>query len=502
MKNIKHVLYLKNETILFALKVILILIFYVCTTAGQDTKDLVVCSNPDSFIAGEIHSKPIVMLGDYSHHHSTPYENMINVLNSWLGQACNDKSETTNLVLILEVDNEYAGIIKKYIQTKDLDVLLNYLQPVGYLQDFEFFEKLTTFSNRVDSMNQNRKNKINFDIAGFEPVSGYKIDGNFMKKTKKEADLWFVKTRDSLVAEGIEKYLAEFPSYHALVFYGAGHLMNGLVDKRDIIPDLDSNESKSYYLASYLKDYFGKESVSIIYQDVMDDKCLNNLPAGFGKNDEVLINSSNVSCPELEPQYYDLVVFRRYTFFPPLNLNMVFSSTTVAKTIELLEETEKYLPGYRAKTKQKKTLNYLFALTGKRLEQSGEWKQWFKQEEYNGFDRLNSGSFANDIYQLLYNRNNKSNNLSYIWDLGIEDATSNYESPDSLSWIKEIWPNAVDRIKIRNAISLFWIGNEPEKKKARQFLIDSTGESFDKPSDYLHWYENKFYGVQSTKTDK
>jgi hypothetical protein len=84
------------------------------------------------------------------------------------------------------------------------------------------------------------------------------------QKTKFE---WFAYKRDELSSNNIRKILNANPEYKAVIFYGTAHLLRGRRDKAAMGSEspIGKDTTYGYFMASYLDQYFSRDSVSTFF---------------------------------------------------------------------------------------------------------------------------------------------------------------------------------------------------------------------------------------------
>ena len=65
--------------------------------------------------------------------------------------------------------------------------------------------------------------------------------------------------------------------------------------------------------------------------------------------------------------------------------------------------------------------------------------------------------------------------------------------PTEEEWDNTLWPEIQIQIKFLNAIGLFWIGTEEEKKIAKTYLKTVTSKDYKNPALYLEMWYHKHY---------
>ena len=147
---------------------LLILLFIFSSTCfGCQTKDTLYYTNPDKKVAEMIFNKQIVMIGEAPHSHPIGFDGVIKILNEWLKQLQEDASKPQNLTLILETDSSYAFDIDKYFDNGIIDSILDPRIPI---ENYEFYNNLRYFHEKIDSINKANNSAVSFTVRGFEEV--------------------------------------------------------------------------------------------------------------------------------------------------------------------------------------------------------------------------------------------------------------------------------------------------------------------------------------------
>lgn len=478
------------------LKYLIFILIFSSFSCSQKSSDFNNDADPDSVIASEINSNKIVMLGENPHINVILYQSLIDVLNKWVIITKSNSTADNSLTLILEMDSTDAHIIDTYIKTGNDSLMKEFITPYSYYETFEFYSKLRGFQTHLDSINNSTKFKIYFNIEGFEKIGGeLNLDTTWLMENKRESELYFITERDSSTANNIIKYLDYHPNTKVLMFYGAAHLQNGLINKNFGFDDFNEEELKGYYLSYYLKKKYGENNVLTINQLSINPSELPNSMLGFYKGKSMLVSPDRV--PEwYKPDYYDLFLFKPFEVMQIHRFSFAFSDFVLKKLSNIVSSCEKFLPGYKAFIGYWNTLSDIYFITGQKYKNSNELSNWIdKTKKDDRFDRLNSKEFELEMYKLYNESLSNPAAIEILNEFGFEEKDLNQSSIDLIEWHNKVWVNAQLKIKYLNAIGVNWIGYSAEKMKAKKYLIEFSGHDFDEPEMYLQWYRKNILGV-------
>jgi hypothetical protein len=447
VNNIKH----KNTT----LYLLFIVIFLAASFSSCKKNENNLISDREFLIAKEIENKKIIMVEDNFHHHPAGYKNIINILDEWLKYSKNSRDKKATLNLILERDDSIALEINRYVHTGDLSVLLDRHLIENAFEDIEFYNQLKYFNDSINIFNsKNHGINIKFNILGFEE-SGADSSPEYLRRTKREREVWFIKERDSLLSEKIKDYISKNVNERYLIYYGNMHLQKGLVDKSISNISISKDSCMGYCLAGYLANKYGDENVLII----------KSKPVAF-----------------LTHHIFSLVYSRK-----------VFESS-IKKLIIL----NKYIPSESAVEFSNSLLRKLSYLAGKDLRNVKEvisFNNNKKEFELSYFDskefkKFVFNAYSNDIFD------NKTRNDLIM--LGFHENSFQHPSLDTAEWNNKLWPEELKNIKFINAIGIYQVGYPDEKIKAKEFLKNFSGKDYAEPEKYLQWWRNVYhnYGIE------
>jgi hypothetical protein len=442
---------------------------------------------PEYYIANEINNKRIVMLGDFDHNNYASQHTIISVLNVWLNFILKYHSNEY-LSLILENSKDDIERINEFIKNNDIKVILDSHINAEYLEDLEFYYDLANFSKRIDSLNNINKYQIFFNIKGFEEI-GKEVPLKFYNMNRRELETYYVNIRDSLTANEINKYLNDNPLYKAIIFYGSAHLISKYVNKKTTV--LKDDENKGYYLAYFLKRFFGETNVLTVNQLVNP-----GYPGTFLdsiKLNDTYIISKNINLPELNPDYYDSFIFKKsYNFISSHPVIYIYNNYVIKRLIEFLKNEDTKINNYSSillKTNFSKIFFDSF------LNNVDDLENWYKAKgSIESFNLINSNEFARCIFNFFYSDTLDLNRRIFLHQLGfILNDLNPKILPDTNLWWNEIWPRSLKHIIFFNSLGTYWFGETNEKEIAKEYLINFSGEKFRDAPLYYKWYRKKYY---------
>ncbi len=455
--------------------------------------------NPEKQIINELQQRRVVMLADFGHSEPLPYQSLIAVLNQWLTMIKNEKNVFRHLSLILESDDQIVNILKEFINSGDLNPVLDFWLPFGSLEDLEFYIDLKRIYMRVDSINSylEQDHQISFDIFGGESGNIFNIPG-MLKASKKESFNFFLNIRDSLIANRISFYLSDNPNNKALIFYGSTHLIKNYANK-DCWGFYLREKKYGYYLAYYLKRHFGDNQVLSVNQKLAPEDAYKNTPLEDVQNEAVFLYSDKIVWTHLKPEDYDAFIFRPDNYIPAHMKNLIFSLRIIESCIHKIKKLKPSLPGFHAQRYYNTALNSLKFLSGKNYNNIEDWEYWYNNEYFSGFHRLDSEEFAEQVMDFYFTNYSDYKIRRKLFSFGLgPEIMSNLNIPSKDYWRENIWPKALHHIKFFNSVGLLWFGYSHEKQIGKEYLIEYTKKDFNNPDEYLKWWRKNFSNVKNT----
>ena len=456
-------------------------------------------SNPEEQTIQALSHKRIVMLGDFAHEYPLSYHTLTSTLSAWLTMLEKGESDQTRVTLFLEEDSQISGLVREYLKNGDLDPLLEFLLPSISIERLEFYADLREITARIDSINRvlPSSKQIVFDIQGPEAMNVF--DPKMVDASERAARLYYVNQRDSLSAINVTSYLRARPNQKALMFFGTGHLIRNTVEK-GFAGSLTPEEDTGHFLAYYLKREFGDDSVYCIAQV---DRRHSPLRTDEFDGPDVMFLSHDVpwkSSPSndesLVPANFDAFIIRNQFHIPSHPLSHVFSSRIISASIKRSEFLEPHRSGAMGGRFYKEALSTLAFLSDTNFSTPAEWKSWYAVHRFEGLDRLRSEGVRNRLKNDCFQALGTPGFAGYIDDLINLGFDPRVGSPKMTrqEWDKyfaDMWPQIV----FLNAIGVYWIGDSNEQCKAKDYLVESSGQDYNNPSLYLKLWRKQFYKV-------
>lgn len=473
-------------------------LFVAAFLMGCDAKGKAYLKHPGHQVITQLESRRIVMLGDFLHDNALSFYTVTAVLNDWLNMFSSGQKVPRHLTLVLEEDDSMVHVLKNYMSSGDREPLLDFWLPYGTLESLEFFGDLRSICARVDSINQtlSKQHRIVFDIFGGEPFS-LVSNRNYLRLSREESWRFFVQKRDSLVALRIESYLRQNPLQRALIFYGNAHLINGYVTKRIQGESSDTANSKGYYLAHYLKEFFGQQNVLSINQMDISPNLFRGTDLEAAGDSDIFTYSRGIPLEVPYLKDYDAVIIRHEAIVPSHPVDLIFSRRIIERCILNIDTMQAYFPGYDARFYANQSLNALKIITGESFSQPQQWERWYNTQKFDGLSRLESKGFARQIFDQYYERNFNYQTAIELYYLssGIPIFYPNPRSRVDTSIWRIRWKDIRFNMECGNAIGIYWIGYSQERKEAHQWLVDHTGKDFSTPAQYLKWWRHVVFNA-------
>ncbi len=471
----------KIPFLLFLISIILISI-----TGSSCTRERSIYEDPDKKIAELIFEKKIVMLADMGHHTIRSYNTLLNVLYKWR-EAAKLNGENNSLLLVMETDSVDAKVMSDFITDPNTDSLFYNFYDSWYLDDIEFLLKLREFKLSLDSI---KEPFLKFELRGFEQV----LNDDFYKIPEKEGDLWFINTRDSVTAMNLTNYIRQNPEQNILIFYGGAHLQKGLVEKP--MKNLTVREKMGYYLVHYLKKEFGEDNVNTVSQFTKDSNSFKFTPYEKFLGRDVLLKSDSIpsAWEDAEAEKYDFVVIRPRLQLSPINrFNFLFSRKNIEFAIKKLEKLEAHLPGFSAQYEYDGILEKIYLITGKKFNNSNDLKVWKELSTFDYIGRLKSTEFKNDLFNYYFDDSLSYKRRRRLLELGFGPGIIGYNIT-KVEWVREL-QNNLSLQEFHNAISVCILGYPDEQIKAKEILVEFSGNDFPNAFQYLRWYRKEQYNL-------
>jgi hypothetical protein len=445
---------------------------------------------PEKYIANEIFTHRITMLGEFIHYQPITHFNFIEILNNWFEQLKKDDKANSNLTIVLECDSTTGALIDNYVKSGDIRPLLDFVSPNFPLEALEQFYEYRKIYKRIEIENRKRKNKITFCLKGFEEIS-YNIVDYYFNLNQEEQELWFVNDRDKFTSTGIIKYLKENPEQNIIIFYGGAHLVTGIANKNLGGFSIPQEKCMGKWLAQYLIDELGEENINIVMSTALNESAL--LSSDFKElvNKKFLIKKPYEKYYNLNQKGINKYLINTFINIPTHNINYALSRYIVEKSVERIKQFEKFT-GYKAAS-GRSVLNFINIMYNTDLRNYDDIKKWIEDGGPKEFDFLDSNSFYKNIYDYSNRIFEYYYSQSYLPQIGFTPSISSFLSSN---WDNSIWPEALKNIKFINAVEIFWVGYPDEKEKAKKYLTEFSGKDFDEPAEYLQWWRREYCKIK------
>lgn len=476
----------------------LILAFFAVIMAGCSPSRSKYYSDPGAYLVKQLASRRIVMLADFEHSAPLPYHTLTSFLDKWADEVAAGQSNDRNLVLVLEADGRIVHNLDDFIATGNWRPLIDYWLPFNTMEWLEFCDDLRGLTLRIDSLNAGRgaSRRIRFCIIGGES-SDFLDDPRFLSMSRAQGNRYFVNIRDSLSALNISAFLDSCTDMKAIVFYGTNHLIGSYAYK-NVAGELPRSETGGYYLAHYLKQKFGPDSVLTVCQ--ISPYMLSKRISFFhvASDSDIFFPSTEVTSEDvhlagLSPQDFDGFIVRHELNIPGHPLADVFSKEVIKADIARLIFFERYFPGYKAEEYYNETLSSLQFLTGRDFSTPAQWEGWLRSVRYDGLRRIGSAAFAAQMFAKFYN--NPDEQVRYqLYGMGFGlFILRRGTAPQREHWKRWLWPKMVKQMKLNECVGLLWVGTAGEKEEAADYLLKKFGKPLKAPQYYLKVVRKSFF---------
>ena len=498
MRKNKMMGFRMNNSLYRSINFLMSLIF-ACTILQKSAfaaPDSLYYLNPNSYVAGELFIRKIIMLGDYgpNHHQPASYHRLMCILYKWLELAVTSPDKKS-LSLVIENDEPTAWAINRFISDGNMKEFTDTIKSEFYLETLEHLIELRKFSGVIDSLNSGRENKISFTVKGFEQV-GYINSDRIIKLSSRDDEYWFVHERDSVTAFGLIDYLHKNPDEQILVFYGYYHLQNRLMDKRRSgVSELTPEEGIGYCLAHYLKKEFGKENVLTIDPRSFVPDVFDNTLFGALKDKEFMLRTETLPVDEEDKPGIDLTISCKDKFVNPINAEYLCTRYMFEKLVNKIFSVKKWIKGFKGLNQYYTDLGLLQYSTGMHFNDDNELRSWINKVNFDSLDWLYSDKFKKRLEYMFVNYPDDEFINSVISNFGSSYTVNEKQLFKFEEWEIKVLPKILEQIKFTNSIGIYWLGYDPEKIKAKEFLVKYSGQDYDEPEKYLKWYRMKFYGM-------
>jgi hypothetical protein len=420
------------------------------------------------------------MLADFQHHSMLPNLSLIETIYKWIQSSGKNES----LTIILEQSENNISALNKFIEKDSIEEMLN-----NYLEEYTI-EDLYLASNLKKII---KAHKTQIKIKGFENHFTGEI---LYTRTEREKELWFVNERDNELAGRIKNYINKNPEEQILIFYGGAHLVDKYISKQPATSNLSEDESYGYFLAHYLKEFYGDEKVITYNQICLTPEFFDDKEIKDYASETFIINSDHLSLKQAGSNYYNWTIVRNQTLKLPTPIRYLFCKSNLKRFYDVWTQNEKWNNIYKKNIISWSILEAIRLMTGRHFQFIGDYKNWIEKNA-TGLEHISTQEFSEDIFNQL-NNNPKSYEIrKMIFALGGGPLFMNTEYiPSKEEWDKELWPLLVNHFKFLNAVGILWIGSVDEKKLAKEFMLNLTQQDYSEPEKYLEFWYSRFYNYK------
>jgi len=453
--------------------------------------DLPCHKEPFRQVAVELQNRGVVALGDFSHQNAYPFYTVTQVLSNWLVQASSNGGQLT---LALEIDVQMAEVLRQYLDSGDLEPVLEFWLPFNSLDLLEFYGHLRDFRLRIRDLNEGlpASRQVSFRVLGLEPPSPLSAT-NLLEIAL--PNIWqageVANERDRRIAQNLIAHLQANPQDRVMVFYGDGHLPTRK-QSTGWVQSLFGSTDEWMTMGFLLKQHLGTNFLSIAQLWFPPEAYRATSPHRALTAQDILIKSSDIPWkhPHRELTEFDAVIFHggRGMDEPHL-MKYICSRRILDRAIARLAFLEQ-LPQNAFTARHPvfaSTRAGLQLTTGQSFEKAAQWKAWAATNQYNGFMRMDSEDFAATIQRLCAESVGKQRN-GVLASLGLPPALSTLQRDLTPDQWREVWPKVFPTIRFLQCLGIYWVGYPDEKGSARSYLVEFSGREFQSPADYLKWY--------------
>jgi hypothetical protein len=402
------------------------------------------------------------------------------------------------LALALEADARMAEVLNRYLQTGDLEPVLDFWLPYNSMDYLEFCGNLRRFVLRLGETNRHlpEDRKISFRVLGLEtpsPLSATNLTAADLPQVW-QAGL-VANERDRHSANNLMANLRAQPTERVLLFYGDMHLSIRQVSKSWATRVFGSTD-RWQPLGFRLRSELGTNFLSIAQVQFPRSVRSPESPYHALTRSDILVNASDIPWrhDRIEPADYDAVVLFSATSVDEAHLLKYLCSHRVLdqaiKRLALLEQLPQNAFTARHSVLSS-TLEGLRFITGQQFANSAEWTTWAKTNAYDGFARVNSPEFAEAI-RIECGRPRKGPMLA---SLGLPMPIAfRSQGVTSEQW-SDVWPKVQPTVCFLQCLGIYWVGYPDEKATAQEYLVKFSGKNFEWPADYLQWFRMNRLGL-------
>jgi|GEM_PF-6404613 len=461
-----------------------VLLFSAPVSCRSGTDELI--KNPYASIAVELLKNKIIMLADFQHSSMLPHSMLIKTLYA-VNKSVQHNDETNEcLTLILESSQTEVDMMNKFISEGDLGPWLNHFALSHSLEDIYLLEKLKILKEEFT------KNKCTLTIKGFE---NYYTPEIFYTRTQYEQERWFVKERDSILFERARDYIENHSKERIIFYYGGAHLIKDYIRKG--VTSLTEEESYGYYLANYLKRYFGKDRILTYNHNCIPGQLLADTDLTEHKDDIFMVRGSNSTLQKVSEynKYYDWIIVRHENTRIPTSMRYVMSKVMLDQCRKGWLSYDEWNRKYNKNFVNRSALDAVQYITGIYFKSVNDFGNWLDTTSAFSFDRISTDKFSKYLFTIASydpKKNTQFRRMLVTIGFGPGLFDPNY-IPSVDEWDTQLWPAVSKHVKYFNAVGMLWFGTIEEKAFAKTYLSNETGLRYYYPSEYLELWYSRFY---------
>jgi len=445
----------------------------------------------------QLNNGKIIFLGEKPHNSVVHYNAVERVIQEWINLQKAHPSKK-KLALVLEYDSSEGVIINDYVNNgNDSALRATFITYLTY-ETMEFFASLHKLKLALDSSNSNESVGSTFEVACFEEY-GYEYNdekAKHMRQSEEESEKWFINERDEHTSERFMRYVRSDTNLAVLISYGSAHIQDGYVNKRLDNFQLDESLCYGYYLCYFLRKDLGKDKVLTIIPVFFGPQELKRDFPDRYRSAPFLESADDISYTWAHVLKADMFIVSECPQLYPHPFGYTFSKFVIGKLYEQIVKAEALLPGYLAKINFYTALGDIFFITGQKFNSSTALEDWKKgNKSYNGFERMDAEEFEYQLKSVYKKSYEFPSAREVLYGLGFTDKDFESEIADSVFWHNQVWLEVQPKMKFMNCVGIYWVGYPIEMERAKEYLVQYTGQDYKEPEKYLQWYRKNILGV-------
>ena len=461
------------------------------------------------FVLEKLEENRIVMLADGGHGESLYMQRVIGFLNYWTDKIENPTnaydSIPHDIIFIMESDSNYINRIESFFDSGNIVDVLKFgafSSEKFTTSNIEFYSDLGRLKERIDEYNLNRDEtrKIEFDLFGPEKAIDLR-NWSFQKRSS-----FFLYEREEYSSDQITRILAEHPQAKALIFYGANHLKEGEILKRS-----GDQEAKGFYLAHYLREYFGEAGGIYTVNQVRPAAWKYYPHISEGPESTYVFDNSFLRGSKLNKDkvydFTDATITIIENQEPPRAIRWIVSEKMIdfiMKNIRQSMNIENDFHRYGLAG----AIQYLLMASGKEYEIFAQddqhhaeilvkqWEAWYDSASFDIVGDIENMTLWERLLNLMADSGGE-----YIdsYELSVAKTISRKPFFDSTmssqmrtEYYEDLLQEKRKQIVVENLIHLLWVGTDEEKERAISVLRNMTGENLATAKEWMVWWRNSF----------